>query len=204
MLRGLQFDGVGLLNNDVRMALLDALGHATDGAILFCDVPFRPRIDPFEATATAFGFTADDPADIEITSFESKCGTCIAMPEKKDFAFAVGRRLAQRLKRSVRFCTVSIIAADGGQDSDFDCVVEDVTIAINGTTTRGRWEADVTSRYGEDWGSLCDNKVYWAVAGVLGNAIGSVLSDAEEKGSCANRLGARRRRAFGQDFAPSE
>ena len=155
------------------------LSHATDGAVLFCDMSFESVITIFESVMGASGYTDDDPADVEVSLHRGDGGACIALAGTKDFAIAIGRALSRRLERSLRVFTASAIE----RGDDFVCAVDDVTIGVDGSTSPGRWAGDVVSEYGDNWGNLCDGKFYYAVSGVLAHAIGTVLPDAGEEQS---------------------
>lgn len=146
---------------------------ANDGAVLFCDRPATAAT--FDAVVADLGHTRSDAqTDFEVRVCGNGRGTCVRIEGTKTLALAIARRLARTMKRSVRVFTASLV----GDGDDFDCVVDDLLVAPDGSTREGRWAVDLTAEHGSDWGGICDGKAYFAVSAILDHAIQEALGEA--------------------------
>ena len=145
---------------------------ADDGAIMFQDRPESSVAAAFDGTLVALGHSVSKTAtDLEVQIRSSPRGTCFRVEVPKAFALSWARVLARATGRAVRVFTASVLDGDDG----FDCALDDLLVATDGTTREGAWAADMTREYGEDWGQICDGKPQLAVAALLDNAAETVI-----------------------------
>jgi hypothetical protein len=160
-----------------------ALSHATDGAAIVCDAGLDAIVEAFDRAVTSLGYTDDDPADVEVITFDDARGGCVAFATSRDLALAIGQRLARRLGHEVRVLTASVREAHDRGCDGFACKADDVTIGVNGSMRPGPWAAHVTGQWADNWGAICDGKMYFAVPALLEDAIQTARAGATPRGS---------------------
>jgi len=157
-----------------------AFSPATEGAVFACDGARDALAAAFASVVTGLGFADAAPADVEAPTFEGEQGACVAFLVPKDVALALGRRLARHLAKPVRVFTMSVKERGAG---DFDCSVEDVTVAVDGSARVGPWARDFESEWGGHLSDLCDGKSYFALRSILDEAIATALGTPVARGS---------------------
>lgn len=150
------------------------------GAVLFCEQP-TVDIGPFVQTAIAeIGYApSDEKAEMELTFFASPQGMCLRIEASKALALALARKVALRIKKTVRVCTASALQPD----KSCECAVDDLLVRADGSSKQGSWGTEMDAEFGDSWSSVCDDKPYFAVRCVLDLAVPLAAPDAIEKGT---------------------
>jgi len=145
-----------------------------EGVALFCDRPASSVASAFDAITHELGYArTEDPRGVEVVVAAGLGGVGIRIPGTKSFGLALGRRLARKLARPVRVFSTRVV----GEGSDFECVLDDLRVAVDGSTTQGPWAAETTSQYDGHWSDASDGKAYFAVSVLLGAAIADLLGE---------------------------
>jgi len=145
------------------------------GAVLHGEVPAIALIAAFEATTAELGYARiEGNSDIEVRIWTSGDRACVGVSIAKSLALGLGKKLAVRLMAPVRVFTASLVERAGS----YDCLLDDLTFRRDGTSSVGRWGADLTEKYGQNWDDVCDGKSYFAVSALLEVAVESVLREA--------------------------
>lgn len=149
-----------------------------DGAVLFCEQP-KVDIGPSVQTAIAeIGYApSDEKAEMELTFFVSPQGMCLRIEGSKALALALARKVALRIKKTIRVCTASALQPD----KSCECAVDDLLVRADGSSQQGTWGTEIVGEFGENWSDVCDDKPYFAVTGVLDLAIPLAAPDAVER-----------------------
>jgi hypothetical protein len=142
------------------------------GAALFCDAHAATFLAAFEAITRELGYARIEGATgVDVRIWTSGDRACVGVGLAKSLALGLARKLAVRLGKPVRAFTATVATRGEG----YDCLVDDLTLRPDGTSSVGRWGTDVTAEFGQNWDDVCDGKRYFAVSALLAMAVESVL-----------------------------
>ncbi len=146
------------------------------GAVLHSEVPAATLVTAFETITSDLGYERlEGGGDIEVRIWTAAEHACVGVGLPKSLALGLARKLAVRLGKPVRVFTASLVEPAGG---GFDCLVDDLTLQKDGTSSVGRWGTDMTHEFGANWDDVCDGKSYFAVSALVQYAVDSVLPGA--------------------------
>lgn len=151
-----------------------------EGAVLSCEGSPAAIEAAFDAVFAEVGYARSvTAAEVDVSVATGERVVAFSSAElKKTMALAVARRIAHRLKTSVRVFTVRLVD-DGERSKKIDCELDEVVVRPDGSSKPGRWGEDTTAMYGSDWGQVCDGKAYFAVSSLLDDARETALPDVD-------------------------
>ncbi|MFO0684694.1 MAG: hypothetical protein U0234_21740 [Sandaracinus sp.] len=152
---------------------------ANEAIALFVDRSEAVVLAAWESTARELGYAkARGPSDVEVTVVTSERGTCLRLDLTKSLGIALARRMTRKAARPVRLFSVRVDAKD---EEEFECVLDDVTVAVDGSQRQGRWASDVTAAHDDDWSQIADGKSYFAATVLLADAMELVLGEEQDE-----------------------
>lgn len=153
---------------------------ANEAIALFVDRSEAVVLTAWEATARELGYAkSGGPSDVEVTICTSERGTCLRLDLTKSLGIALARRMTRKTARPVRVFSVRVDAKD--DEGDFTCVLDDVTVGVDGAQRQGRWATDVTAAHDDDWSQIADGKAYFAATVLLADAMELVLGEEQDE-----------------------
>jgi hypothetical protein len=142
------------------------------GALLYSEALAATFLAAFEAITRELGYARLEGATgIDVRIWTSVDRACVGVGLAKSLALGFARMLAVRLGKPVRAFTATVAPRGEG----YDCLVDDLTLRPDGTSSMGRWGTDVTAEFGQNWDDVCDGKRSVAVSALLAMAVESVL-----------------------------
>ena len=141
--------------------------------------PARRVSAAVDAVLAELGYTAvEDRASQDLVRYPVAEGGWVALRAPIGITRAIGARLAGRAGRTVHWLGITARYTD-----PLECSLEDLRLRPDGRATPGPLARELESLYGDDWGSLCDGKAHFLLAGVIDAAIAEWAGLPEDAGT---------------------